>query len=45
MILGAQFYTLRDFCKTTEGLDETMKKVADMAPSWAANGTTSGVFP
>lgn len=30
MILGAQFYTLRDFCKTTEGLDETMKKVADM---------------
>jgi sugar phosphate isomerase/epimerase len=30
MILGAQFYTLRDFCKTLEGLDESMKKVADM---------------
>ena len=30
MILGAQFFTLREFCKTLEGLDETMKKVADM---------------
>ena len=30
MILGAQFYTLRNFCKTTEGLDESLKKVADM---------------
>lgn len=30
MILGAQFYTLRNFCKTLEGLDESLKKVADM---------------
>lgn len=30
MILGAQLFTLRDFCKTVEDLDETLKKVADM---------------
>ncbi len=30
MRLGAQFYTLRNFCKTLEGLEESMKKVADM---------------
>ena len=30
MILGAQLYTLRNFCKTVEELDETLKKVADM---------------
>lgn len=30
MRIGAQFYTLRDFCKTTEDLAETLKKVADI---------------
>ena len=30
MILGAQFYTLKDFCKTLDGLEESFKKVADM---------------
>lgn len=30
MKLGAQFYTLRDFCKDLNGLEESMKKVADM---------------
>lgn len=30
MLIGAQLYTLRDFCKTTADLDETLKKVADM---------------
>lgn len=30
MILGAQLFTLRDSCKTLEGLDETLKRVADM---------------
>ncbi len=30
MILGAQFFTLRNLCKTTEGLDDCMKKVADI---------------
>lgn len=30
MQIGAQFYTLRDFCKTTEDFAETLKKVADI---------------
>ncbi len=30
MKLGAQFYTLRDYCKNLRGLEESMKKVADM---------------
>ncbi len=30
MILGAQFFTLRDYCKDLAGLEESMKKVADM---------------
>ncbi len=30
MKIGAQFYTIRDFCKTPEALDESMKKVADI---------------
>lgn len=30
MILGAQFFTLRSACKTLEGLDESLKRVADM---------------
>ena len=30
MKIGVQFYTIRDFCKTTEGLAESLKKVADM---------------
>ena len=30
MRLGAQFYTLRDSCKDLAGLEESMKKVADM---------------
>jgi len=30
MKIGAQFYTLRDFCKTTEDFAETLKKVADI---------------
>lgn len=30
MIIGAQLYTVRDFCKTTEDLAETLKKVADI---------------
>ncbi len=29
MKIGAQLYTLRDFCKTPEALDETLKRVAD----------------
>ncbi len=30
MQIGAQFYTIRDFCKTTDGLAESLKKVADI---------------
>ena len=30
MQIGAQFYTIRDFCKTTEDLAESLKKVADI---------------
>lgn len=30
MEIGAQFFTLRDFCKTTEDFAETLKKVADI---------------
>ena len=30
MKIGAQFYTLRDFCKDLDGLSESLKKVADI---------------
>ena len=30
MKIGAQFFTLRDFCKDPEGLAESMKRVADI---------------
>ena len=30
MIIGAQLYTVRNFCKTPEDLAETLKKVADI---------------
>lgn len=30
MQIGAQFYTIRDFCKTTDDLAESLKKVADI---------------
>ena len=30
MEIGAQFFTLRDSCKTLEGLSESLKKVADI---------------
>ena len=30
MKIGAQFYTIRDYCKTPSDLDESMKKVADI---------------
>lgn len=30
MEIGAQFYTLRDFCKTTEEFAETLKRVRDI---------------
>lgn len=33
MKIGAQFFTIRDFCKTTAELDESLKKVADIGYS------------
>ncbi len=30
MKIGAQFYTVRDFCKDLQGLSESLKKVADI---------------
>ena len=30
MIIGAQFYTIRDYCKDLDGLAESLKKVADI---------------
>lgn len=40
MQIGAQFYTLRKYCKTPEGLAETLKKVADIGyPTVQISGT------
>lgn len=30
MEIGAQLYTVREFCQTTEGFAETLKKVAQI---------------
>ena len=30
MRIGAQFYTVRDFCKTPEGLAESLARVAEI---------------
>lgn len=30
MEIGAQLYTVRDFCKTLEGFEESLKKIADI---------------
>ena len=30
MKIGAQFYTVRDFCKDLDGFAETLKKIADI---------------
>ena len=30
MQLGAQFFTIRDFCKNTDDIAESLKKVADI---------------
>ena len=30
MKIGAQLYTLHDYCKTLEDFSETLKRVADM---------------
>ena len=30
MKIGAQFFTIRDFCKNPDDLSESLKKVADI---------------
>lgn len=40
MQIGAQFFTLRDFCKTLDGFAESLKKVADIGyPTVQISGT------
>ena len=40
MEIGAQFYTIRSFCKTPEGFAESLKKVADIGyPTVQISGT------
>ena len=40
MQIGAQFYTIRKFCKTPEGLAESLKRVADIGyPTVQISGT------
>ena len=45
MRIGAQFYTVRDFCKTTEALAETLKKVADIGYQYVQISGTCGYDP
>ena len=45
MIVGAQLYTLRDFCKTPDDLAETLKKVADIGYTTVQLSGTCPVDP
>ena len=45
MRIGAQFYTLREFCKTTEDLAETVKKVADIGYEYVQISGTCAYEP
>lgn len=45
MIVGAQFYTLKDFCKTPEDLSESLKKVADIGYTAIQLSGTCAVEP
>ena len=42
MKIGAQFFTLRDFCKDPEGLAESMKRVADIGYKTSVRLTRHG---
>ena len=40
MQIGAQLFTVRDFCKTTEDFAQTLKKIADIGyPTVQVSGT------
>ena len=45
MKIGAQFYTLRDMCKTPEGLAESLKRVADMGYRYVQISGTCAYAP
>ncbi len=45
MKIGAQLYTVRDYCKTPEALAETLKKVADIGYTTVQVSGTCGYDP
>ncbi len=45
MKIGAQFYTVREFCKTPEAFSETLKKVADIGYKHVQISGTCAVEP
>ena len=45
MEIGAQFYTLRDFCKDLDSFAETLKKVADIGYKTVQISGTCGYEP
>ena len=45
MIIGAQFFTIRDFCKDTDSLAESLRKVADIGYTTVQISGTCGYDP
>ena len=45
MKIGAQFYTIRDFCKTQDDLKESLKKVADIGYKYVQISGTCNYDP
>ena len=45
MKIGAQLYTVRDFCKTLDDFSETLKKVADIGYTTVQVSGTSRMNP
>ena len=45
MRIGAQLYTVREFCKNTDALSETLKKIADIGYSYVQVSGTCAAEP
>ena len=45
MRIGAQFYTIREFCKTPETLSESLKRVADIGYKYVQISGTCAYNP
>ncbi len=45
MKIGAQLYTVREFCKTADALSETLKKIADIGYKYVQVSGTCSVEP